>query len=240
MDSNPYVFDQLKKRLFKELFTIYNDYRYEMQQDPNISFDLYHRNQIAEFIPQLDDYYNDDDYPAAFVKFLKETNLDEFDVSKPYFLYENGQIISITHAEAFSYIGPNRQIIEDIKKKVESDDDYTVTKETVEAVIDDILNEYDYGGGEIEELGEDPYNNETTFIIHGPHGSNLFINIQLSDYIRDQEDVRNYILQEIRAEAYDFDVDERFDLYYHKNGIPFPPSVFVDYLKEDKAYFDRI
>lgn len=49
----------------------------------------------------------------------------------------------------------------------------TMNKDTVQSVIKDILNTYDCGQGYIEELGEDPYNNETTFILEGPHGSTV-------------------------------------------------------------------
>lgn len=113
-----------------------------------------------------------------------------------------------------------------------------MNKDTVQSVIKDILNTYDYGQGYIEELGEDPYNNETTFILEGPHGNTLFMNIQLPEYVQDEEDLKDYILEIIRSEADAFDIDYEFDEFYEKGK--YSPVTFVKHLTQDKAYFDTI
>lgn len=113
-----------------------------------------------------------------------------------------------------------------------------MNKETVQSVIEEILKTYNYGQGYIEELGEDPYNNETTFYLSGPNGSILFMNIQLPEYVQDEEDLEDYILEIIRSEADAFDINEEFDEIYEKGK--YSPTTFVQQLIEDKAYFDTI
>lgn len=113
-----------------------------------------------------------------------------------------------------------------------------MNKETVQSIIEEILNTYDYGQGYIKELGDDPYEEETTFILGGPNGSILFVNIQLPDYVQDEEDLKDYILEVIRIEADAFDIDSEFDEFYEKGK--YSPSTFVKQLTQDKAYFDTI
>ena len=105
-------------------------------------------------------------------------------------------------------------------------------KETIAAVIEEFIEEH---GGYIDEIDENYYQ----FSIEAPHGSDLFVNGEIPDDIQDEYDFKEYILEEIRSAAFDFDIDETFDNCYYQ-GEPYPPSVFIEYLKEDKEYFDGI
>lgn len=105
-------------------------------------------------------------------------------------------------------------------------------KETIEAVIQEFIEEH---GGYIDEVDEKYYQ----FSIEAPHGSDLFVNGEIPDDIEDENDFKEYILEEIRSAAFDFDIDEVFDHCYYR-GEPYPPSVFIQYLKEDKEYFENI
>lgn len=107
-----------------------------------------------------------------------------------------------------------------------------MNKETIEAVIQEFIDEH---GGCIDEVDENYYQ----FSIEAPHGSDLFVNGEIPDDIEDEYDFKEYILEEIRSAAFDFDIDEVFDHCYYR-GEPYPPSVFIEYLKEDKMYFEDI
>lgn len=89
-----------------------------------------------------------------------------------------------------------------------------MNKEMIKAVIQEFIEEH---GGYIDEIDEKYY--------------------QFS--IEAENDFKEYILEEIRSAAFDFDIDEVFDHCYYR-GEPYPPSVFIDYLREDKEYFDGI
>lgn len=119
MEHNLYELNKLTKQLFKDLYKIYNKYRDEMLADPNITFDLYKTSQIAHFVPQDIDYY-EEEYVQDVSRFLKQTQHDDFDLSKPFFLYEYDKLTSISYEEAFDYISFAQETIEKIEYDIEN------------------------------------------------------------------------------------------------------------------------
>lgn len=112
-------------------------------------------------------------------------------------------------------------------------------QETVKAVIQNIIDEH---GGFINSVpGDHSHIDENLyeFYIQGPNGTLLFVDVVIPDDVQNKEAIKEITLDKIRKEAFAFDVDEEFNNVYHKND-PFPPSVFIDYLREDEEYFQNI
>lgn len=112
-------------------------------------------------------------------------------------------------------------------------------QETVKVVIQDIIDEH---GGFLNSVPGDYSNideNLYEFYIHGPNGTLLFVDVVIPDDVQNEETIKETVIEKIRKEAYSFDVDEEFNNVYHRNE-PFPPSVFIDYLREDEEYFQSI
>ena len=106
-------------------------------------------------------------------------------------------------------------------------------KETAQTVIQNIIDEHH--DGFIDRFDENYYE----FYLQAPNGTSLFVIAEIPNDVEDENDIKEYILEEIRSAAFDFDIDEVFDHCYYR-GEPYPPSVFIDYLREDKEYFDGI
>lgn len=120
MKQNLYELNKLTKQLFKDLYKIYDKYRDEMLADPNITFDLYRNGQIHIFVPQDIDYYEEEEYMRDVIRFSKQTQHDDFDLSKPFFLYEYDKLTSISYEEAFNYISYAQETIEKIEHDIEN------------------------------------------------------------------------------------------------------------------------
>lgn len=115
-------------------------------------------------------------------------------------------------------------------------------KNTLLRILNELIEEHqlDVYNCLIEPLPEDPYDEDIIMSIEGPNFYEFTITIQLSDDAQSEQDIKLDIMNQIRMTVQDFDVDEIFDQYYHVNSQPFPPSIFVDNLREDKAFFDSI
>lgn len=114
-------------------------------------------------------------------------------------------------------------------------------KETVKRVIDELATEYgfdDYGYF-IELLPEDPHMDETIFLIDGPNNFQLRIDFQIPYTIEAPDELKSYLVPIIRIEAMDFDIDDRFDDWYHPGGA-ISPAHIINILQEDKDFFDSI
>lgn len=114
--------------------------------------------------------------------------------------------------------------------------------DTLLRILNDLIEEHQLDAYNclIEPLPEDPYADDIIMSIEGPNFFEFTINIQLSEDDQSEQDIKLYIINQIRATVQDFDADEIFDQYYHISSQPFPPSIFVDNLREDKAFFDSI
>lgn len=117
-----------------------------------------------------------------------------------------------------------------------------MNKKIVKLAIQDLVKNYhlDKGGYHIEQLPDDPYNEEIILTLKGPNFYDITIETQIPETFHFQSEVKRYLLSEIRTTVYYFNPDEVFNHYYEFGGTPFPPSVFAKYLTEDKAYFDSI
>lgn len=120
MEHNLYELNKLTKQLFEDLYNIYDKYRDEMLEDPDINFDLFRREQIDTFVPQNNDHYSKEIYVQDISRFLKQTGHDNFDLSKPFFLYEYDKLISISYKDAFDYISFAQETIEQIESEIEN------------------------------------------------------------------------------------------------------------------------
>lgn len=107
-----------------------------------------------------------------------------------------------------------------------------MNKETAQAVIQDILNEY---GGFIDDVDEIYYG----FTLLAPNKTTLFVSGEMPDDIEDKYDFKQYIFEEIRSTAFDFDIDEAFDHIYEYDEMTLP-SIIMARLEEDKKYFENI
>lgn len=112
-------------------------------------------------------------------------------------------------------------------------------QEMVKAIIEDIIDEHsgflNSVPGDHSHIEENLYE----FYIQGPNGTLLFVDVVIPDDVQNKETIKEMVIEKIRKEAFAFDVDEEFNNVYHKNE-PFPPSVFIDYLREDEEYFQSI
>lgn len=104
--------------------------------------------------------------------------------------------------------------------------------EIAQAVIQDIINEYD---GFIDDVDEIYYG----FTLIAPNGTAIFVSGEMPDNIEDENDFKEYILEKIHSAAFDFDIDEAFDHIYHYDETT-PPSIIMYRLEEDKQYFENI
>lgn len=105
--------------------------------------------------------------------------------------------------------------------------------ETVQSIIQDIIDEHD--DGFIDRFDGNHYE----FYLQAPNGNSLFVIAEIPDYLEDEHDVKDYILQEIRSAAFRFDIDDVFDQIYALDEMT-PPSTIMARLKEDKEYFENI
>lgn len=107
-----------------------------------------------------------------------------------------------------------------------------MNKEIAKAVIQDIINNY---GGFIDDVDEIYYG----FTLLAPNDTTLFVSGEMPDNIEDENDFKNYILEEIRSAVFDFDIDEAFDHIYGYDETT-NPSIIMYRLEEDKKYFEDI
>ena len=113
---------------------------------------------------------------------------------------------------------------------------FNMDKETIKAVIQDIIEEH---GGYIEYIADDVHNEASIFCIVGPHGSPLPVNVVIPKHLENEGDIKDSILEDIHSVAVDFDIYLEFNNLYDP-GDTIPASVVMDRLKEDKNYFENI
>ena len=106
-------------------------------------------------------------------------------------------------------------------------------KETAQTVIQNIIDEHH--DGFIDRFDENYYE----FYLQAPNGTSLFVIAEIPNDVEDENDIKDYILQEIRSAAFRFDIDDVFDQIYALDKMT-PPSIIMARLEEDKKYFKSI